>query len=153
MQTIITNVKINCMFKILNVLVVEHFQYPAYEQKFRKRGIKNHSAISSDDSNVSVNTIRVDNVCSCSDSHCNYKHSSQVQDGVINIEDKKVKIKVDTRADVSLMFLKVIKKMNCQFKIKPTEYVLKAFEGSKSKPNGVVNLCCKYKHKYMKILW
>ncbi|KAF2905470.1 hypothetical protein ILUMI_00703 [Ignelater luminosus] len=115
-------------------------QCPTYGQICRKCGIKNHFAISckvknvktiecnsnsSSTSDLFVNTIRVNNV------HHKQNHAW----------DEIVIIKIDTRADVSIMPLKV----DSQFKIRPTNYVLKAFEGSTLKPTGVVRLHCNYK--------
>ncbi|KAF2904659.1 hypothetical protein ILUMI_01514 [Ignelater luminosus] len=86
---------------------------------------------------VFVNTIRVNNV---------HHKQNHVWHEIVNTENRKIKIKVNTGADVSIMPLKVFKKLDSQLqKIKPTNYVLKAFEGSTLKPTGVVRLHCNYK--------
>ncbi|KAF2886799.1 hypothetical protein ILUMI_19377, partial [Ignelater luminosus] len=91
---------------------------------------------SSSTSDLFVNTIRVNNV---------HHKQNHVWDEIVSIENRKLKIKVDTGADVSIMPLKVFKKLDSQFKIRPTNYVLKAFEASTLKPTGVVRLHCNYK--------
>ncbi|KAF2894626.1 hypothetical protein ILUMI_11547 [Ignelater luminosus] len=126
-------------------------QCPAYGQICKKCGIKNHFAIScrvknvktiecnsnsSSTSDLFVNTIRVNNV---------HHKQNHVWDEIVSIENGKLKIKVDTGADVSIMPLKVFKKLDSQFKIRPTNYVLKALQGSTLKPTGVVRLHCNYK--------
>lgn len=68
-----------------------------------------------------------------------------VWEEIIIIENKKFKVRLDTGADVSIIPLNIFKSVDKQFKIRPAEYMLKGFEGSKAKPIGVCNLHCIYK--------
>ncbi|KAG5865867.1 hypothetical protein JTB14_016486 [Gonioctena quinquepunctata] len=57
----------------------------------------------------------------------------------LSIEKEKVKVRLDTGADVSVIPLRIFEKIDKQFKVRHTQYILKGFEGSQAKPIGIVN--------------
>lgn len=128
---------------------------PAFGKKCGKCGIENHFAVS-----CRVKSIR--NVEQSDDESSgsgadeelfvysvnNFKNPLVSPfNEVIILENKKVKIRLDTGADVSVIPLRVFKEINKQFKVRPTQYILKGFEGSHAKPIGIVNLHCTLKNK------
>ncbi|XP_072389442.1 uncharacterized protein [Diabrotica undecimpunctata] len=127
---------------------------PAYGKKCKKCGILNHFAKSCRVKNIDVinegssdgsSDIFVGNVNKVyQDVSC-----QNIWDEIIEIENKRIKVKLDTGADVSIIPLKIFKKIDKQFKIRHNQYVLKGFEGTQAKTIGVVNLVCKYKNKYV----
>lgn len=127
---------------------------PAYGKKCNKCNKLNHFAVSCKVKNIknvgqegdgdgtsSSEEIFVGNINACSSS------KKGIWDEIIEIEGKEFKIRLDTGADVNVLPMKSFKSINKQCSIKKTDYVLKAFEGTISKPVGVVNLCCRYKNR------
>jgi len=47
------------------------------------------------------------------------------------VEDVKLNFKVDTGAEVNVLPSNIFKKLNCQFKLEPTNIVLEAYGGQK----------------------
>jgi len=66
-------------------------------------------------------------------------------DEIIEIENKKIRLKLDTGADISVIPKEIFQKMDTHFKIRNTGCIIKGFEGTKAKTEGIVNLLCKYK--------
>ncbi|XP_050504417.1 uncharacterized protein K02A2.6-like [Diabrotica virgifera virgifera] len=127
---------------------------PAYGKKCKKCGLLNHFAKSCRVKNIDV--IDEDSSDGSADSFVGnvnkvYQNvsSQNIWDEIIEIENKRIKVKLDTGADVSIIPLKIFKKIDKQFKIRDNHYVLKGFEGTQAKTMGVVNLFCKHKNKYV----
>lgn len=129
---------------------------PAFGKPCTNCGILNHFAVACRVKNVK-NVNRDDaNEDSSSDEFCvnninivKYNDNNNMWDEIIQIENKKIKVKLDTGAEINVMPSKTFKSINKQFKIRPTGYVLKAFEGTQAKPVGIVNLLCKHKNREM----
>ncbi|XP_072375199.1 uncharacterized protein [Diabrotica undecimpunctata] len=130
---------------------------PAYGKKCNKCGLKNHYAVACKVKNIkstekddcestSSNEFFVRNVNSRK-KVCNVDLIDTWEE-YIEVENYKLKAKLDTGADVNVIPLNVYKKFNCQFKTRPTEYVLKAFDGNVSHSIGVVNLNVKWSGKF-----
>lgn len=80
-------------------------------------------------------------------SYCNYGSKANVWSQVISIESKNVNVKTDTGADVSIIPSKILNKIGQQSNVTPANSLLKAFEESKLRPIGSVNLHCTFKDK------
>lgn len=65
----------------------------------------------------------------------------------IIIEDSKVKCKLNTGANVSIIPVNLLNKINenLNLKLLPTNIKLESFEGNQVKPVGMINLQCQYK--------
>lgn len=128
---------------------------PAYGRKCGKCGIENHFAVScriknirnvkqgdasgSDSDELSVNRVEEDKYV-----------DQKVRDDFcekLTIEEKKFKVRLDTGADCCVMPLSIFRKINKQFKVRPTRCILKGFEGSQAKPLGIVNLHVSFKDR------
>lgn len=143
---------------------------PAFGKFCQRCGKKNHFAISCRVKNVKFVEEKstsesdvgsdVDSNINCwtlntvQNQHNNVK--GRVQGNCTNswsekilIEDMSIKCKLDTGADVSVMPLKIFKKISKSAGIKPikTNVRLQGFDGSKSTPVGRVNLKCEYNDK------
>lgn len=65
----------------------------------------------------------------------------------MKIEGIKFKVKLDTGADVNIMPYEKFQRLECSYRVRKTDYILKAFEGAVAKPIGIVNLSVRYKDK------
>nr|CAH7714152.1 unnamed protein product [Callosobruchus chinensis] len=124
---------------------------PAFGKKCNKCGIDNHFAVACRVKNIrnverdeatSEEEIFVGNVNNSNKKVCD----KSIWEENLFIENRKVKVRLDTGADVNIIPLKIFKFINKQFKVRPVQYMLKAFEGSSAKPIGVTNLHCTYKN-------
>lgn len=126
---------------------------PAFGKKCARCGLLNHFANA-----CKVRNIRSIDQAECSDSEnelfvgivnakCSKIPSKNVWEEIIMLESKKIKVRLDTGADVSVIPITIFNDINMQFKVRPTEYRLKGFEGSEAKPVGIVNLYCNFKGK------
>lgn len=123
---------------------------PAFGKKCNKCGLLNHFAISCKVRNTTVRNIEKQSHGESSEEDVfvgNVGTGARVSawEEYLYIEDKKFKIRLDTGADVSVMPIRIFKCINKQFKIRPTTYILKGFEGTSAKTIGICNLHCKYK--------
>ncbi|KAG5877221.1 hypothetical protein JTB14_036429 [Gonioctena quinquepunctata] len=129
---------------------------PAFGKKCSKCGIENHFAVSC--RVKSVRNIEQSDASSSADSDdlfVNRVRKEKYTDREVSedfcenlsIEKEKVKVRLDTGADVSVIPLRIFKKIDKQFKVRPTQYILKGFEGSQAKPIGIVNLHCSFKNR------
>ncbi|KAG5863613.1 hypothetical protein JTB14_033746 [Gonioctena quinquepunctata] len=128
----------------------------AFGKKCSKCGIENHFAVSC--RVKSIRNIEQSDASSSADSDDlfvnrvrkeKYTDREVSEDFCANlsIEKEKVKVRLDTGADVSVIPLRILKKIDKQFKMRPTQYILKGFEGSQAKPIGIVNLHCSFKNR------
>lgn len=95
--------------------------------------------------------VREVNKESSSDSESVYCGEAKSVNGVksewyedIIIEDSRVKCKLDTGADVSIMPVNLFNKINenLNLRLLPTNIKLESFEGNQVKPVGMINLQC-----------
>lgn len=130
---------------------------PAFGKKCKKCGILNHFAVScrvknvksvdpenNSDSSSDIFIRNVNKACSCTNRDCIHRN---IWDEIVEIENKKVKLKLDTGADISIIPEKSFERVNKQFKVRHTDYIVKGFEGTKAKTVGIVNLFCKFKNR------
>jgi len=141
-------------------------QCPAFGQVCKRCGLKNHFAVGCRVKNIkSVQQEPVSTSGSESDSNLNCWKLTSIQghkstDTIpgnsqsswsekILIEDLSIKCKLDTGADISVMPLKIFRKISKSAGVKPTNtnVHLQAFDGSTTKPIGRVNLKCEYNDK------
>lgn len=123
---------------------------PAYGKKCTKCGILNHFAVScrvknvreakcndSDDSEGNV---------FCGEVKSNPMDKSEWIESIV-IEGQKIKCKLDTGADVSIMPKSIFDKINKKINIKlhDTEFKIQSFTGENVKPIGIVNLKCSFR--------
>ncbi|XP_031332624.1 uncharacterized protein LOC116162964 [Photinus pyralis] len=126
---------------------------PAFRKPCTKCGILNHFAIACRVRNIknvqqNVNSDSEDSCSSLFVNHVNFLGSSKdLWDEIVEIEDTKFKVKLDTGADVSVIPRKIFDKIDKQFKVRKSNYIIKEFEGTQAKSIGTVNLFCKYKNK------
>lgn len=129
-------------------------QCPAYGKKCSKCGNLNHFAVSCRVRKIRTVSAKVQNNQLSSDSedsiYCGCVKGTTVankEDWVeeILIEKKHIKCRIDSGADVSVMPIKVFKKLETSLQLKPCNKSLEAFQGSKVTPVGMVNLHCRYK--------
>lgn len=119
-------------------------QCPAFGKTCSKCGFKNHFAISCHTKNKKVQEVNAEE----SDSSVSeVRTQKQPWFEHIFIENCKIKCKLDTGADVSIMPLKIFNKINKNnLKLLKTNIKLESFEGAKVEPIGMISLNCKYKN-------
>nr|CAH7755348.1 unnamed protein product [Callosobruchus chinensis] len=105
---------------------------PAFGKKCKKCGIDNHFAVACRVKNIrnvernkatSEEEIFVGNVNNRFKKACD----KSIWEENLFIENRKVKVRFDTGADVNIIPLKIFKFINKQFKVRPVQYMLKAF--------------------------
>lgn len=134
---------------------------PAYGKKCKKCGIKNHFAIACKIKNVKSTISNYSNKCNNEASSnssvtiesiatiksTKYNKYKSIWEEYLQIENTRFKVKLDTVADVNIIPKNKFKKLGRIHKIRQTECILKAFEGTVSKPISIVNLNIKYKNR------